>query len=259
VLLQEKVALITGATGGFGTGLSTTLVAHGAAVALVDIDEQELQEEEQRLVRLGARVVSIPTDLRDERAVAAAVRRVEQELGRIDVLVNAAAVLRDGPAEDVTKEDWSLITDVNLRATYVMCQCVGRAMLRRHSGSIVNITSIAAHVAAPSRSVYAMTKAAIRSLTQQLAVEWGPRNVRCNSVYFGGIPWTMKGFAMPAEPSLEGLPLGRLGRKEEFANAVVFLASDLASYVNGAELVVDGGRSLALLAKGPTATGTDRS
>jgi NAD(P)-dependent dehydrogenase (short-subunit alcohol dehydrogenase family) len=136
---------------------------------------------------------------------------------------------------------------VNLRGTYVMCQQVGRVMIEQGDGAIINVTSIAAHTAAPNRSVYSMTKAAISSLTQQLAVEWGPKNVRCNAVYFGGISWTMKGFAPPSEVTLEDLPLRRLGTKEEFANVVVFLASDLATYVNGAEIPVDGGRTLTVL------------
>jgi NAD(P)-dependent dehydrogenase (short-subunit alcohol dehydrogenase family) len=254
VLLRGKVVLATGATGGFGSGLTTALAEHGAAVALLDLDAEALEAERARLAASGARVVGVPADLRDEDGLAGVVRRVEDELGPIDVLVNNAAALRDAPVAETTRDDWSAIVDVNLRGTYVLCQRVGEGMTARGSGSIVNVTSIAAHVAVPNRSVYAMTKAALRSLTQQLAVEWGPRNVRCNSVYFGGIPWTMKGYEPPAEPALEGLPLGRLGRKEEFANAVVFLASDLASYVNGAELVVDGGRSLTLVATRPTST-----
>lgn len=253
-LLRDKVVLVTGAAGGFGTGLTTTLVRHGAAVALVDLEAGPLDDEASRLSALGGRAAALPTDLRDERRIAAAVEEAEQRLGPVDVLVNGAAVLVDAPAEDVSLELWTSIVDVNLRGTFAMCQAVGRRMLERGAGSIVNVTSIAATTPAPNRSVYAMTKAGLRTLTQHLAVEWGGRGVRTNSVYFGGIPWTMRGYTPPARPALEGLPLGRLGRKEEYANAVVFLASDLATYVNGAELVVDGGRSLTLLASRPTST-----
>lgn len=227
------------------------MAAHGAALALLDFDGPELHDEAERLAALGADVLVAPADLREESQAVAAVEMVKRHFGRIDVLVNAAAVLRDAAAVDVTHDDWLFVTDVNLRGTYVMCQQVGRVMIEQGDGAIINVTSIAAHTAVLNRSVYSMTKAAIRSLTQQLAVEWGPMNVRCNSVYFGGIPWTMKGFAPPSEEALEGLPLRRLGTKEEFANVVVFLASDLASYVNGAEIPVDGGRTLTLLAARP--------
>jgi NAD(P)-dependent dehydrogenase (short-subunit alcohol dehydrogenase family) len=256
MLLQGKVVLVTGATGGFGTGLATTLVDHGAVLALVDVDAAELRAEADRLSELGAQVITVPVDLRDEKHAGAAVEHIKKELGRIDVLVNAAAVLRDGPLEHVTRDDWREMVEVNLRGTYVMCQEVGRIMLEQGGGAIINVTSIAAQLPAPNRSVYSITKAGIRALTAQIAVEWGPRNIRCNAVFFGGIPWTMKGYTVVprGDVSLEGLPLRRLGRKDEFANVVVFLASDLASYVNGVELPVDGGRSLTLLAARSTST-----
>jgi NAD(P)-dependent dehydrogenase (short-subunit alcohol dehydrogenase family) len=253
-LLQDKVVVLTGATGGFGRRLSRTMADHGARLVLIDLDAEEVARLAAELGSARAASLGLAVDLRDEGAIEAAVDRIRQELGRIDVLVNAAAVLRDAKIENVTREDWVAGTEVNLRGTYVMCQQVGKAMIEQGGGAIITVTSIAAHTAAPNRSVYSMTKAALRSLTEQLAVEWGPYNIRSNSIFFGGIGWTMKGYA-PVDPMripVESLPLRRMGRDEEFANAVVFLASDLASYVNGAELVVDGGRSLTLLATRPT-------
>ncbi len=255
-LVPGKVALITGAAGGFGNGLAAAMAEHGADLALLDIEPEELALLAAECRKLGAKAVAITADLRDENAVRNSVRRVVEQFGRLDILVNNAAVLREHPIEAMARDDWEASFAVNLRAPYVLCQEAAAAMERAGGGAIVNITSVAAHTAAPNRSIYSMTKAALLSMTEQIAVESGPRNIRCNAVYFGGIGWSMRGFdpVDPARVPTKGLPMRRLGRKREFANAVVFLASDLASYINGIELPVDGGRRLTLLAGRPTST-----
>ncbi|HEY4099209.1 MAG TPA: SDR family NAD(P)-dependent oxidoreductase [Baekduia sp.] len=252
MLLSDKVALVTGAAGVYGGVLSRTLAAHGARVAMVDRDGERLERVAALLRGAGADVLPITADLTADGAPEAVVAEMLAAFGRLDLLVNNAARLLVEPLERVSLEAWDATVAVNVRAAYALCQAVRPAMEEQGSGAIVNVTSIAARTAAMDRSVYALSKAALHSVTQSVAAEWGRLGIRCNSISFGGLPWSMSGSFDDADGDLAdpSLPLGRRGARAEFAEPVVFLASDMASYVTGTEVVIDGGRGLTLLGLG---------
>jgi NAD(P)-dependent dehydrogenase (short-subunit alcohol dehydrogenase family) len=176
---------------------------------------------------------------------------VLERFGRIDVLVNSAGILRRARLEECTARDWDDVIAVNLRGTFLMCRAVGRAMLERGGGTIVNIASLAGHVPSTGRAAYSVSKAGVRSLTELIAVEWGPRGIRCNSVSPGHTERGMGGAALGEETNTRtgsAIPLRRVAATAEIAEAVLYLASDQSAFVNGVSLVVDGGAVVSTLA-----------
>lgn len=181
----------------------------------------------------------------------AAVQQVASDIGPVDVLVNNAGAWRFGALEDVSAEDFSVAIDVNLRGAFHTVQSFGAAMLERGSGSIVNIVSIAAKHANPAVGSYGPSKAALLSLTEQIALEWGPRGIRCNAVGPGLVPTPGTGQVYD-DPDVRAIrsnaiPVRRLGEPSDIANVVAFLCSDDASYVSGQVIYVDGGLSKSLM------------
>jgi NAD(P)-dependent dehydrogenase (short-subunit alcohol dehydrogenase family) len=192
-------------------------------------------------VRFGYAVV----DLRGPREAQQVAEAAEAALGPVDVLVNNAGVSLTAPAELVTEAEWDTVLDVNAKAAFFLAQAVGRGMLARGRGRIVNVTSVAGLAATPDHAAYCASKAALDLVTKVLALEWGPRGVSCNAVAptviltpMGERVW---GAPEKAGPKLAEIPLGRFGRPPEVASVVAFLASDLASLINGETVVVDGG------------------
>ncbi len=228
--------MVTGAARGIGAAIAGRLEADGYRVHRLD-------------VLAGDGVTGC--DITDPVAVAA----TADAIGPVDVLVNNAGHWRFGPLEDVTPEDFRAVLDVNLMGTFLCTQAFGRSMLGQGSGAIVNIVSIAAYRANPMVGAYSPSKAAVVALTEQTALEWGPRGVRCNAVGPGLIPTPGTGAVYDDERVREvragAVPLRRLGTPEDVAEVVAFLASDKASYVNGQVLYVDGGLSKALMAMLP--------
>lgn len=249
-MLSGKVALITGAAHGLGLAIASAMAREGATLALFDMDWPTLEEVAGRMILDGRRVLPVKVDLRDVSEISDGIDRVVQELGRIDILVNNAGVIQIHDLEEVTLEEWDWIMGVNLRAVFAMSQAVGRVMLSQGGGAIVNIASIAGHTAFPDGSVYAVSKAAVRSLTEQIAIAWAPRNIRCNAVSPGLGSWFMTGAGGDPDVKVRQaarVPMRRTGDPDDFARVVVFLASDSASYINGETILVDGGLSRSLL------------
>lgn len=179
------------------------------------------------------------------------VRRVAAEIGPVDLIVNNAGAWVFGALEDVSDEDFAVALDVNLRGPFHMIQSFGGPMLERGGGVIVNVVSIAAKHANPAVGLYGPSKAALLSLTEQVALEWGPRGVRCNAVGPGLVPTPGTGTVYDdpqvREVRAAAVPSRRLAAPTDIANVVSFLASDDASYVNGQVIYVDGGLSKALM------------
>lgn len=239
-----KRAMVTGGTRGIGAACAAQLLQGGATVAVVGRDMQR-----------GAEVVSrwpvaghvIEADLSTPHGVERAASDAERLLGDIDILINAAGGSKMKSSARVGAADVTAMFGVNAEAVLLLSVRVGRNMVSRRAGSIVTVTSVAAHASAPFQVAYAASKAAAAAVSRSLAAEWAPYGVRVNAVAPGLIrtELTQAAWATPddEERSASNVPVGRLGTPEEVAAAVVFLASDEASYITGQTLIVDGGMS----------------
>jgi NAD(P)-dependent dehydrogenase (short-subunit alcohol dehydrogenase family) len=249
--LRERVCVVTGAGSGIGAAVARGLAEAGAKVALVDRDGDAAARVARQLTDGGATVSSFACDVTDETAVTAAAERVRAEFGPCAVLVNNAGILRPGPLESVPLADWNQVLAVNLTAYLICARSFGRDMLAAGRGSIVHIASISAlHPQARSGS-YSPSKAGVLLLSKQLAAEWGPRGVRSNAICPGMIRTALSA-KFYEEPGFEAKRAAvtasrRLGEPVDIANPAVFLASDRADYINGTELVVDGGLDCMLM------------
>lgn len=236
--LDGKVALVTGAASGIGAASSTRFAAEGATIAGFDLAPAP----EGHPARLWRQV-----DVSDEGTVAAGVDDVVRELGRVDVLLNAAGVLSVGDATSVEKEEWDRVLGVNLTGTWLMCKHVVPHMVEAGQGSVVNLASIEGIVGLSGQTSYNVSKGGVVMLTRNMAADLGRSGVRVNCLCPGLIETPMTSvlkdpaFKVIEDAFISWHLLGRAGRPDEVANAALFLASDEASFVHGASLVVDGG------------------
>ncbi len=250
-----KVALVTGAAAGIGAAVAQALAKHGASVAAVDLNAAGLRDVTATLAGPG-RHAGYSADVRDAVAVEAAVDRAEAELGPVGILVNVAGVLRTGPAVDISDEDWAAVFGVNASGVFHACRAVGRRMVDRGAGCIVTVASNAAGVPRAQMSAYAASKAAAAHFTRCLALELAPHGIRCNIVAPGSTDTEMlrsmwnedygPQSTIDGSPELYkvGIPLQKLARPDEVAEAVLFLASERASHITMQDLYVDGGAAL---------------
>jgi NAD(P)-dependent dehydrogenase (short-subunit alcohol dehydrogenase family) len=241
--MQMKTALVTGAGNGIGAAIAQRLARDGYRIVAIDTDIEGAKARARALPD----AVAYPTDVTDERAVEAML----DALGEVpDVLVNNAGIVRFGPLLEHSVADFRKVIDVNLVGSVIMSRAVGRRMLARRSGAIVNITSINAVVPSPDAGAYPASKAGVALLTQHFALVLGPHGIRVNAVAPGFIDAGM-GAAIYADPEVRAsrsrsVPVGSLGTAEDVAEAVAFLASDRARYTTGHQLMVDGGISFSL-------------
>jgi D-threitol dehydrogenase (NAD+) len=242
--LDGKVALVTGGASGIGAAIVDTFVAKGARVAVVDVDGDAAAK---KAAAHGGLAAGFACDVTDPSAVDAAVEAVLAEYGRIDILVNSAGVAILAPAEDLPVSAFDTTINVNLKGTFLVCQAVGRHLLAQGSGKIINLASQAASVALDQHVAYCASKFGVVGLSKVLASEWAGRGVTVNTVSptvvltdLGRTAWAgPKGDALKAQ-----IPTGRFALPEEIAATALFLASDAADMVNGADLLVDGGYTI---------------
>jgi NAD(P)-dependent dehydrogenase (short-subunit alcohol dehydrogenase family) len=246
--LDGKVAVVTGAAGGLGGAMADRLAALGAKLALVDRSGDGLDRMLAKLKGKDNSVVALARDITDEAQVRGAAEEVRKAFGRCDVLVSNAGILQKPTAlENVTLESWSTMLGVNLTGPFLCAKHLGPLMMAGGGGSIVNITSIAATM--PNNAgAYAATKGGLISLTRQIAVEWGPKGIRCNAVS-PALVRTPMSEAFYRDEQLHArrrsmVASGRIGAPDDIASVVAWLASDASSYVNGQEILVDGGFSI---------------
>lgn len=246
-LLQDRVVVVTGGSSGNGRAIALAAAEHGArAVVVADIVADPREGGRPTCDVIGGDSVFVRCDVSEPDSIEAAVAAADR-FGGVDVLVNNAGIV--GPASPVLTmeaDDFDRVLAVNLRGTFLGCRSAGRRMAERGSGSIVNVASVAAVRGSRSSAAYSASKAGILLMTSTLAFELGPSGVRVNSVLPGVIETQMTTVdrllaSDAAEATVAKVPLGRLGTPADIADAVVYLASDLAGYVTGTSLVVDGG------------------
>jgi 3-oxoacyl-[acyl-carrier protein] reductase len=241
--LEGRVALVTGAARGIGAATAVALAEAGARVAVVDRDGGGIERTADAIGRAGSDALAIPADVTDVPAMERAVDTVVAEWGRLDVLVNNAGIVRDATLGKVSDEDWTATLDVNLRGAMIGTRAALRPMRAAGAGRILSATSVVARMGNYGQTAYAASKAGIIGLTRAWARELGPLGITANAVAPGFIDTDMaKGVPEKVLSALlERTAARRLGRPEEVAAVYVFLASDLASFMNGAVVGVDGG------------------
>lgn len=243
--LEGKVAAVTGAAGGIGRWLAAGLGAAGARVALTDVARDELEMVEQTLGSAGVDAASLVADLLDDDAPEGIVAGTVDRFGRLDVLVNCAAVNRRMPIFEVDRQTYDLIMAIDLRVPYFLAQAAARVMRDAGGGSIVNISSLNAAYALEQISVYGPAKAGLTQLTRVMALEWTQYGIRANAIAPGFMDTPL---AAPiwADPDrrrwiLNRVPMRRPGRSDELVGTLLLLASDAGSFITGQTLYVDGG------------------
>ncbi len=238
--LSGKVALVTGSTRGIGRSIAETLAGAGARVAVVGRD---LAQAQAAAAEVGHDAKGFACDVADTAQVTALVADVEAAFGTLDILVNNAGMTKDNVVMRLKDEDWDAVLDANLRGAFASIRAASRGMMKRRSGRIINISSVVGVIGNRGQANYAASKAGLIGLTKSVAKELASRNILCNAVAPGFIATDMTAALGPEQrKALEAqIPLERLGRPEDVAAAVAFLASDHAAYITGQVLVVDGG------------------
>lgn len=244
--LAGRIALVTGGTRGLGRAIVQTLAREGAKVAFVYHSKPDLADQiVQELATDQREAIAIQADVRKKEDAERAIQTVIDKWGRLDILVNNAGVIKDMLLATMKPEDWQTVIDTNLTSVYNFCQSAMRQMISQRYGRIVNMSSVAAEFGSQGQVNYAASKGGIQGLTRCLAKEVARRSVTVNAVAPGFCVTDMTEMVRNAAPELaKSIPLKRFGDPQDVANAVLFLASDEASYITGHVLTVDGGLTL---------------
>jgi 3-oxoacyl-[acyl-carrier protein] reductase len=238
--LTGRNAVVTGSTRGIGRAVAEALAQSGARVAVVGRDKDRASAV---AAEIGRGAAGFACDVSDTSSVAQLISDVEKEFGGIDILVNNAGITRDNLVMRLKDEDWDAVMNANLRGAFAAIRAASRGMMKKRSGRIINMASVVGLNGNKGQANYAASKAGLIALTKSVAKELGSRNILVNAIAPGFIETEMTDAMTPeARAALNGLiPLERLGKTSDVASAVVFLASDHASYITGQVLVIDGG------------------
>jgi NAD(P)-dependent dehydrogenase (short-subunit alcohol dehydrogenase family) len=243
--LQGAVCAVTGAASGIGRAVATTLARYGAHVAILDRNEGAAAETLRLVEREGGRGIALGCDVADAASVDSACMAVEKLLGPARILVNSAAVLKPGGLATLPLADWQLLLSINLTGYFICAQRFARGMIERREGCLIHVSSVMAESVSPFGGAYSIAKSGVKLLSRQLAVELGPSGIRSNCVNPGLVRTPLSeanyrndDFRTRREAAI---PLRRISTGQDIADAVLFLASPLAGYVNGADIMVDGG------------------
>ena len=247
---NRPVALVTGSAGALGSEMCKQFLADGYDVVVSDLRAEAADEVARALDPSGNHVLSVAIDVGSTDSVDAGIKTIIERFGRLDVLVNNAGNFRQGLTKSYSDEDWRFITNVHLDGAFRCCRAAYPYLAKSPYPTIISIASVAARIGLPGRLSYSVSKAGLEALTRVLAVEWAPENIRvvavapgftktANRIFVDGKEVTHEAFA-------EAVPMKRMGRPEEQAAVVIFLASKKASYINGQTIVVDGGATIDL-------------
>ena len=243
--LDGQIALITGASQGLGKAIALKLAENGADVAVIYVGPEEPALETcKEIEALGRRAVSYPCDVRDEKAVEETVAAVKKDLGKVDILVNNAGVTRDGLMVTMKDADYDMVLDINLKGAFHMIRACYRDFMRKKSGKIINISSIAGLVGNVGQTNYAASKAGLIGMSKSVAKELGSRGVCCNCIAPGFIETAMTKDIKEDNPLLVQVPMRKMGTPEDVANLALFLASPESDYITGETIRVDGGLAI---------------
>jgi 3-oxoacyl-[acyl-carrier protein] reductase len=252
VRLKDKVSLITGAGSGIGRATALLFAEEGAKVVAIDRNREALEKTQSLIEQKRGNCQSLVFDLTQESQVAEVIDTAIATYGRIDILHNNAGVSIVKPITETTEADWDFLFNINLKAVFFGCKHVIPHMVKQGGGVIINTASELSIVGQPLFSAYCATKGGVLAFTRALAVEWVAKGIRVNAVCPGPIatPMLQAEFDIAPNPNaekqaaIESIPAGRLGKPEEIAKVVLFLASDDAQFVHGAAIVADGGKTV---------------
>lgn len=249
--LEGKVCVVTGAASGIGAAVAAGLAQAGAQVALLDLNAEGAERLAAQLRQGGARALAVGCHIGEPASVEGAARKVQDALGPCHALVNNAGLLLPGGLGEMSLDDWNVVLSVNLTGYLLCARAFSPAMRAAGQGSIVNVASISGLFPQSGSGAYSASKAGVLAMSRQLAVEWGPQGVRSNAICPGMIRTALSA-RFYEEPGFEARRAAvtasrRIGEPEDIANVALFLASPRSSYVNGAELLVDGGMANMLM------------
>lgn len=243
--LDNRVAIVTGASRGLGKAMASGLAEAGADLVLVSRGMSELQSTAREITQLGRRALTFSADISHLSQINAMVEKALSEFGRIDILVNNAGTTVRMPADSLTEEAWDKVMDLNIKSAFFCAQAVGKAMIKQRAGKIINIASLLTVIGVPNAAAYGASKAAIAQLTKTLAVEWAKYNINVNAI---GPGYFRTDLTRPLQDDkersawiLSRIPMGRWGNPDDLKGIVVFLASEASNYMTGQTVFVDGG------------------
>ena len=249
-LLAGKVAIVTGAARGIGEGIAIKLAEQGAAIAFTYVSDssgERAKSLEEKLTAMGVKAKAYQSNAGDFAACEIFVNDVMKEFGKIDICVNNAGISKDNLLLRMTSEQWDDVMQTNLKSVFNMTKQVIRPMMKAKTGSIINMSSVIGEMGNAGQSSYAASKAGVIGFTKSIAKELGSRNIRCNAIAPGFVETDMTSYLQEGEAAdkyKSSIPLGRFGTTEDIANATLYLACDLSSYVTGQVISVCGGLNI---------------
>ena len=249
-LLQDKVAIITGAARGIGEGIAMKFAEQGANIAFTYVSDSSADKAkmlEYKLIAMGVKAKAYQSNAGDFLACENFVNEVVKEFGQIDICVNNAGISKDNLLLRMTPEQWDDVMQTNLKSVFNMTKQVIRPMMKAKSGSIINMSSVIGEMGNAGQSSYAASKAGVIGFTKSIAKELGSRNIRCNAIAPGFVETDMTSYLKEGEGADKyraGIPLGRFGKADDVANVTLFLASEMSSYVTGQVISACGGLNI---------------
>ena len=243
--VKNKLILITGSSQGIGLSLAKGFAKAGAKVIINGRNLEKISNVVNQLKKSNRNIFGVGFDIRDKNEVEKKIFEIENRIGSIDVLINNAGIHRRASLEELSLDNWNEVIKTNLTSVFFISQCVANNMIKRNRGRIINITSLNAEMARPTKANYCAAKAGLKMLTKSMATEWGKYNILTNAI---GPGYFLTELTKPLSENKEfdgwvkkEVPLGRWGNTEELIGAAIFLASDASSYINGHTIYIDGG------------------